>query len=228
MMSGFTPYSILAIFWAALLKMSGFAPPEILANFGPPSQRCPAGSVASHSVHCLLCLPLCLASLRYLLSLRLSTTTETHDHRDTHTQQFSAGLVISVAMAMTVHIRYQLLSCTNCTTHNSEIQGFLFCTSHIAQPTCPSSRSSFGHVDKLSDQSTLVSRWGSHLPLLNQVRACGTINIVRVCVKASPAEGFRQAFVEHRRPKADDASHEGLLKVERREFRWFRWFRWFR
>ena len=65
-------------------------------------------------------------------------------------------------------------------------------------------------------------------------------NIVRVCVKASPAGGRPKAgdalhkhglmpasrvstglHVEHRR-KAGDASHEGLLKVERREFRCFR------
>ena len=67
---------------------------------------------------------------------------------------------------------------------------------------------------------------------------CGTINIVRVCVKASPAEGRRrlhtntayarlsgfnrlscEASPAKGRPKAGDASPEGLLKVERREFR---------
>ena len=63
---------------------------------------------------------------------------------------------------------------------------------------------------------------------------CGTINIVRISVKASPAEGRRRLHtntayarvlgsaalhVEYRRPKAGDAPHEGLLKVERREFR---------
>ena len=58
--------------------------------------------------------------------------------------------------------------------------------------------------------------------------------MVRVSVKASPAEGRRRlhkktrlmpAFwvstglnVEHRRPKAGDAPHEGLLKVERLGF----------
>ena len=92
-------------------------PPKILANFEPPyfldvtpqflgspssrcpgytpppSQRCPAGSVATHNVHCLLCRPLCLALLaRYLLSLRLSRQ-QKHMTTDTHTQQLSAGLV---------------------------------------------------------------------------------------------------------------------------------------
>ena len=58
-------------------------------------------------------------------------------------------------------------------------------------------------------------------------RKGGTINIVRVSVKASPAEGrrrlhtntayvrlsgFNGPYVEHRRPKAGDAPHEGLLK----------------
>ena len=63
----------------------------------------------------------------------------------------------------------------------------------------------------------------------------GKNNIVRISVKASPAEGRRrfhrknslcQAFrvstglhVEHRRPMAGDAPHEGLLKVERRGFK---------
>ena len=65
-------------------------------------------------------------------------------------------------------------------------------------------------------------------------RKDGTVNKVRVSVKASPAEGRRRlhttrlmpAFrvstglhVEHRRPSAGDAPHEGLLKVERRGFR---------
>ena len=65
---------------------------------------------------------------------------------------------------------------------------------------------------------------------------CGAIKKVRVSVKASPAEGRRrfpshkhglcpafrvqQAFMwSNRRPKAGDASPEGLLKVERRVFR---------
>ena len=35
-------------FWAPpFFKMSGITPPEILAIFGPPSRRCPAGSVAT-------------------------------------------------------------------------------------------------------------------------------------------------------------------------------------
>ena len=58
-------------------------------------------------------------------------------------------------------------------------------------------------------------------------RKGGTVNIVRVSVKASPAEGRRRLHtntaharlsgfhVEHRRRKAGDAPHEGLLKVER-------------
>ena len=56
-------------------------------------------------------------------------------------------------------------------------------------------------------------------------RKGGTVNIVRVCVKASPAFAAYAAFrvstglhVEHRR-QAGDAPHEGLLKVERRGFR---------
>ena len=60
----------------------------------------------------------------------------------------------------------------------------------------------------------------------------GTINIVRVCVKVSDTftqtrllPAFRVStglHVEHRRPKAGDAPHEGVLKVERREFKVFR------
>ena len=60
----------------------------------------------------------------------------------------------------------------------------------------------------------------------------GTINIVRVCVKVSDTftqtrilPAFRVStglHVEHRRPKAGDAPHEGALKVERREFKVFR------
>ena len=34
-----------------------------------------------------------------------------------------------------------------------------------------------------------------------------------------PPFGFPGVHVEHRRPKAGDAPHEGLLKVERRGFR---------
>ena len=123
-------------------------------------------ALSKMSLTCVFLLSCFLARSPSFLSLRLTTTTETHDHRDTQTQQFSAGLIISAAMAMTVHIGYKLLSCTICTTQNSEIQGLSLCTSHIAQPTCPSS---LGHADKLSDQSTLVSRWDSHLPLLHQV-----------------------------------------------------------
>ena len=61
-------------------------------------------------------------------------------------------------------------------------------------------------------------------------RKGGTINVVRVSVKKA-GDAFTQArlmsafrvstglHVEHRRPKAGDAPHEGLLKVERRGFR---------
>ena len=67
----------------------------------------------------------------------------------------------------------------------------------------------------------------------DQVR---TINIVRVSVKVSPAEGrrrlhtntsyarlsgFNRLSCEHRRPKAGDAPHEGLLKSIRRWLRRF-------
>ena len=59
----------------------------------------------------------------------------------------------------------------------------------------------------------------------------GTINIVRVCVKVSdtftqtrilPVRVSTGFHVEHRRPKAGDAPHEGALKVERRDFEVFR------
>ena len=68
----------------------------------------------------------------------------------------------------------------------------------------------------------------------SQKFTCGTINIVHISVKASPAEGRRRfhrntayarllgsagLHVQHRPPKGGDAPHEGLLKVERREFR---------
>ena len=55
-------------------------------------------------------------------------------------------------------------------------------------------------------------------------RKGGTVNIVRVCVKASPAEGRRRLYTNtayarlsgFNRLSAGDAPHEGLLKVERR------------
>ena len=99
---------------------------EFLMMYGP--------APSPHTVSIVCCVFLFVS-----LALSLATVSLSNSQRPPRNTTFFVGLVISVAMAMTVHTDCKLISCTNCTKQNSEIQKFKHCTSYIVQQTCPSS-----------------------------------------------------------------------------------------